>query len=175
AKTSQPSPRKAVSLTKSIPNAKRREERFTRTPKRPAYRNVDRPMAEPPTTIPHPRSRAGSAAASPSTRTSTQRRIWIRPMLGGIADLLEAPQHLDQAHECAGGRDHGQDDRSPGGPPEMAIEEPAEERPGGDRTRELECHRHATGVPHRGGRVRHVNDPSGPGVPLRPADRSRAR
>src|SRR5262245_53383772 len=121
--------------------------------------NVDKPIAAPPAAIPHQRSRAQIAAPSPSTPTSIQWRTWIRSMLARIVDPLKAPQHLDEAHEGAGGGTQRQDDRCPGHPPEAAVEGPAEDRPGGDRSSELERDRHAAGIAHRGGRARQVSDP----------------
>src|SRR5262249_18953375 len=120
---------------------------------------VDTPIAEPPTAIPHQRSRAQIAAASPSTPTSIQCRIWMRSMLARIVELLKAPQHLDEAHEGGGGGPQGQDDRCPGGPPQVAVEAPADYPPGRDRPRDLESDRHAAGIAHRSGRARQLSAP----------------
>src|SRR5262245_448891 len=101
--------------------------------------------------------RSQIAARTVVTPTSTQWRTWIRSTVGAIVELLEPPQHLDEAYERAHGGQHGGDDRGPGPPAEPVVEVPADEGAGGDRAGELERDCHAAAVAHRGGRPAHVS------------------
>src|SRR5262249_21731544 len=174
-KTSQPSPRKAISLTNTTPIAKRRLWRRTTTVKPAAYRKSERPIAPPPTTTPH-RCCLPQTAATPATApTSAQCRSCNRATLGSIVELLEPPQGLDEAHERTHHCGDSENDRSPRGGREVLVEVPPEHGAGTDGARELEGDGHAAGIARRAGRPSQLSDLQGPCERLRRGNRRRPR
>src|SRR5262245_47835806 len=124
-------------------------------------------MAAPPTTTPQSMGRAQSATTAVANPTRSQCRTWMRSTLGRIVELLEAPEHLQKAHEGPDGREHRGADGPPGLPPEAVVEVPADEGARRDRPGEFERYGHPPAVTHCRGSLCHVSHPPGPGAPHR--------